>query len=78
MQCGRVNMDNYPFYLPARVRIFKSSGQDFSLDLLILRVHLPVLEIETLMVAPLVVVTLMMMPHSLSTLVWSVDLILAE
>jgi hypothetical protein len=25
----KVNMDNYRCYLPARVRIFKSSGQDF-------------------------------------------------
>ena len=30
MQCGKVNMDNYQFYLLARVRIFKSSGQDLT------------------------------------------------
>ena len=75
MQCGKVNMDNYRCYLLARVRIFKSSGHDFSPILLILWVHLPVLKMETLMVAPLVMVTLMMMPPSLSTPTWSVDLI---
>ena len=74
----KVNMDNYRCYLPARVQIFKSSEQDSSLVLFILQVHLLVLEMETLMVAPLVTVTLMMMPPSLSTPAWSMDLILAE
>ena len=35
-------MDNYRYYLPASVRIFKSSGQDFTLVLFILRVHHPI------------------------------------
>jgi hypothetical protein len=29
MQCGKINMDNYQYYLPVRVRIFKSSEQDY-------------------------------------------------
>ena len=73
----KVNMNNYQFYLLARVRIFKSPGQDFSPILFILWVHLSVPEMETLMVAPLVMVILMMMPPFPSTPVWSVDLILA-
>jgi hypothetical protein len=42
--------------------------------LLILRVHQSALEMKTLMVAPLVMVTLMMMPHFLSRPAWSVNL----
>ena len=60
MQCYKVDMDNYQFYLLARVRIFKSPGQDFSSVLFIAWMHLPVAEMETLTVAPLVMVTLMM------------------
>jgi hypothetical protein len=30
MQCEKVNMDNYRFYLPARVRNFESTEPDFS------------------------------------------------
>jgi hypothetical protein len=73
----KVNMDNYRCYLPARVRIFKSFGQNSSPVLFILRVHLSIPEMETLMVAPLVMVTLMMMSPFLSKPAWSVDLILA-
>ena len=62
MQCYKVNMDNYQFYLLARVRIFKSSRQDSSLFLFILQVHLSVPKMETLMVAPLVMVTQMLPP----------------
>jgi len=74
MQCYKVNMDNYQFYLLARVRIFKSSRHDSSLVLFILQVHLSVPKMETLMVAPLVMVTLMM-PSFLSRPTWSMDLI---
>ena len=70
-------MDNYQLYLLARVWIFKSSRQDSSLVLFILSVHLSVSEIETLMVAPLVMVTLMMSLFP-STPAWFVDLTLAE
>jgi hypothetical protein len=41
-------------------------------------VHLSVSEMETSMVAPLVMVTLMMMSPSLSIPAWSVNLTLAE
>ena len=71
-------MDNYQIYLLTRVQIFKSSGQDSSPAFFIPWVHLSVPEMETLMVAPLVMVTLMMMPPSLSTPAWSVDLIFVE
>ena len=70
-------MDNYHYYLTVRVWIFKSSGQDSSPILFILLVHLSVSEMETLMVAPLVIVTQMMSPF-LSTPTWFVDLTLAE
>ena len=69
----KVNIHNYQFYLLARVRIFKSSRQDSSPVLFILRVHLSVPEMETLMVAPLVMVTLMMMSPFLSRPAWSKD-----
>ena len=62
MQCEKVNMDNYRCYLMARVQIFKSSGQDPSPILLILWIHLLVSKMETLMVAPLVMVTHMLPP----------------
>jgi hypothetical protein len=71
-------MDNYRCYLSARVQIFESSLQDFSPVLFIPWLHLSVSEIETLMVAPLVMVTLMMMLPSLSLPAWSVVLILVE
>jgi hypothetical protein len=77
MQCERVNMDNYRFYLLARVQCFKSSEWDCSS-----LIHSSSASIgpkmETLMVAPLVMVTLMMMSPFLSKLVWVVDLILAQ
>jgi hypothetical protein len=56
-------MDNYRCYLSVWVQIFKSSGQDFFSNLVIPRVHLSTL-METLMVAPLVLVTLMMLSSS--------------
>ena len=31
MQCEKVNMDNYRFYLPTRVRNFESAEPDFSI-----------------------------------------------
>jgi hypothetical protein len=63
MQCKKVNMDNYRCYLTARVQIFKSSGQDLTREKsIILQVHHLVLEMETLMIAPLVTVTVMMSP----------------
>ena len=66
-------MDNYRCYLSARVWIFKSSRQDSTREeSFILRVYHLVLGMETLMVAPLVMVTLMMSPF-LSTPAWSVD-----
>jgi hypothetical protein len=43
----KVNMDNYRCYLSVRVRIFKSSGEDFFSNLVIPRVHLSILEMET-------------------------------
>ena len=73
----KVNMDNYRCYLPARVRVFKSSGHYSSPILFILLVHLSVPRMETLMVAPLVMVTRMMSPFP-STPTWSVDLTLAN
>jgi hypothetical protein len=73
MQCYRVNMDNYRCYFPVRVRIFKSSGQDLTREKSILQVHHPVLKMEPLMVAPLVMVT-QLMPPSLSIPAWSVGL----
>ena len=62
MQCKKVNVDNYQFYLLAGVQNFKSSGQDSSPILFILLVHLLVPGMETLMVAPLVMVTHMLPP----------------
>ena len=73
----KVNMDNYQFYLLVRVQIFKSSRQESSPVLFILRMHLSVPDMETLMVAPLVMVTLMMMSPFLSRAAWSEHLILA-
>ena len=67
----KINMDNYRYYLTARVRIFKSSGQDFTLVLVILRVHHPISVMETLKVAPLVI---LMMSPSPSTPAWPVGL----
>ena len=75
MQRGKVNMDNYRYYLTARVRIFKSSRHDSSPILFILLEHLSVLGME--MVAPLVMVTRMMSPFP-STPAWFVDLTLVE
>ena len=73
----KINMDNYRCYLMARVRIFKSSGQDLAgEESFTLWVHHPVLGMETLMIAPLV--TLVTMLHSPSTPAWSMDLTLAE
>ena len=77
MQCERVNMDNYLFYLPARVQCFKSSEQDLNSEVLYSSGHQSIPEMETLMVAPLVMVTLMMMPPFLSRPAWSVELIFA-
>ena len=75
MQCEKVNMDNYQFLPLGEGSYFlKSSRQDFSPMLFILEVHLSVSEMETLMVAPLVLVTLMLLPFP-STLPWSMDLI---
>ena len=69
-------MDNYRCYLTARVHIFKSSGHDSFPILFIPWVHQSVPRMETLMVAPLV--TLVMMLPSPSTPAWSVDLTLVE
>ena len=75
MQCGKVNMDNYRCYLTASVQIFKSSRQDLAGEkFFTLRVHHPVLEMETQMAAHLVTVSLMVMSPSLSTPAWSVAL----
>ena len=58
----KVNMDNYRCYLTARVRIFKSSGQDLAGEkFFTLRVHHPISTMETQMAAHLVTVSLMMM-----------------
>ena len=67
----KINMDNYRYYFTARVQIFKSSEQDFTLVLFILRVHHPILVMETLMVAPLVI---LMMSPSPSTPAWLMGL----
>jgi hypothetical protein len=68
-------MDNYRCYLTARVQIFKSSGHDLAGEkFFILRVHHPVLGMETLTVVPLVTVSLMMMIPFLSISTWFVDL----
>ena len=69
-------MDNYRYYLSARVWIFKSSRRDSFPLLFIPWVNQSVSRMETLMVAPLV--TLVVMLPFLSTLAWSVDLTLAE
>ena len=69
-------MDNYRYYLSARVLNFKSSGQDSFPILFIPWVHQSVPGMETLMVAPLV--TLVAMLPFLCILAWSVDLTLAE
>ena len=69
-------MDNYRCYLTARVHIFKSSGHDSFPILFIPWVHQSVLGMETLMVAPLV--TLVMMLPFLYVPAWSVDLTLVE
>ena len=68
-------MDNYRYYLTARVWIFKSFGQDLAGEKsFTLRVHHPVLEIETQMAAHLMTVSLMVMSPSLSIPAWSVGL----
>ena len=67
-------MDNYQFYHLARVRIFKSFGQDSSPVLFIHSVHLSVPEMETLMVAPLLMLTLVTMLLSPFRPTWSVNL----
>jgi hypothetical protein len=79
MQYEEVNMDNYRCYLSVRVQIFKSSGQDLTGEKsFILWVHHPVSKMETLMVAPLAMVTLMMISPSISIPDWSEDLSWAE
>ena len=73
----KINMDNYHCYLTARVWILKSSGQDLAgEESFTLRVHHLAPGIETLMIAPLV--TLGMMLPFPSTPTWSVELTLAE
>ena len=67
----KINMDNYRYYLTTRVQIFKSSGQDFTPVLFILWVHHPISVMQTLMVAPLVI---MMMSPCPSTPAWPVGL----
>ena len=58
-------MNNYRCYLTARVRIFKSSGQDSAgEESFTFRVHYPVSAMETQMAAYLVIVSLMMMLSS--------------
>ena len=69
-------MDNYRCCLTTRVQIFKSSGHDYFPILFIPWVHQPVQGMETLMVAPLV--TLVVMLPFLFIPAWSVDLTLAE
>ena len=67
-------MDNYRYYLMVRVQIFKSFGQDFTgEESFIVWVHHPVSVMETLMVAPLAMLTLMLLPF-LSIPAWSMDL----
>ena len=69
-------MDNYRCYLMAKVWIFKPSRQDLAGEKsFTLRVHHPVLEIETQMAAHLMTVSLMVMSPSLSIPAWSMDLI---
>jgi hypothetical protein len=63
----KVNMDDDRCYLSVRVRIFKSIGHDFFSYLDIPRVHLSISEMETLMVAPLVLVTDDVVTFSLHT-----------
>ena len=68
----KVNMDNYRCYVTARVRIFKSSGQDLAgEESFTFWVHHPVPTMETLMIVPLV--TLVTMLPSPSTPAWSMD-----
>ena len=69
-------MDNYRCYLMAGVWIFKSFRHDSFSILFILWVHQSVPGMETLMVAPLV--TLVVMLPFLFIPTWSVDLTLAE
>jgi hypothetical protein len=69
----KVNIDNYRCYLLARVQTLKSPGQDFSPILFIPRVHMLVLEMATLMVAPLVLVILMMISPSPFIPAWSLS-----
>ena len=70
-------MDNYRYYLMARVWIFKSSVQDLAgEESFTLWVHHPVPVMETLMIAPLV--TMVMMLPSPSTPAWSMDLTLVK
>ena len=69
-------MDNYRCYLSARVWNFMSSGQDFSPILFIPWAHLLIPKMETLTVAPLV--TLVMLLPSPSIPACSVDLIPTE
>ena len=69
-------MDNYRYYLSARVLNFKSSGQDSFSILFIPWVHQSVSGMKIMMVAPLV--TLVAMLPFLSILAWSVNLTLAE
>ena len=68
-------MDNYRCYLMARVRIFKSSEQDLAGEKFYnLRVHHPVSTMETQMTVYLVMVSLMMLPSFVkSVLVLSFD-----
>ena len=73
----KVNMDNYRCYLMARVQILKSFGQDLAgEESFTFRVHHLVLGMETLMIASLV--TLVMMLPSPSTPAWSMVLTLVE
>ena len=60
-------MDNYRYYLSARVWIFKSSRQDLAREkFFTIRVHHPVSTMETQMTVHLVTVSLMVMSPSLS------------
>ena len=71
-------MDNYQCYLTARVRNFKSSERDLAgEESFILQVHHRISEMETLIVAPLVMLMKTTLPFS-SVPAWSVDLTLAE
>ena len=65
-------MDNYRFYLTARVRIFKSFRQDLAGEKSnTFWVHHPVSTMETQMAAHLVTVSLSVMSSSLSIPAWS-------